>query len=292
MGSARRDTIRLTAVGLCVALCGALVGCNGTTVSPPAGGANSSKAKKARDEAEALAVNGAAGGASAQAKAEPGSAVRRGGGTFNVGLADTPRIAAKGSTPRGPQAPAVAAPAATPKAAPVAEGPATPRSAPRSGWVIRERVVSSIPYGNETDAEEDVVALARDLVERKLGELDPPVRHKPSLSEVRAEFLRKESRQVRPPDATEKEAFAPYVRTDNLVYVEYDVEVTADQVRELRAQDRVTAGVRVVGALFAIALGGFLFLRADEWTKGYLTRWLALAAVAIAGGGAAALLFV
>ena len=35
-----------------------------------------------------------------------------------------------------------------------------------------------------------------------------------------------------------------------------------------------------------------LFLRADEWTRGYLTTWLALAAAVLAGGAAAALVFV
>jgi hypothetical protein len=130
-------------------------------------------------------------------------------------------------------------------------------------------------------------------VKEKLAALDPPVRYEPSPGEVRAEFLRADSRQVRPLSAAEKEAFAPYEsRTDSMVYVEYDVEVTADQVRELRAQDRVSAALRVVGALFAVALGGFLFLRADEWTRGHLTRWLALGAVTAAGGAAAALLFV
>jgi hypothetical protein len=44
--------------------------------------------------------------------------------------------------------------------------------------------------------------------------------------------------------------------------------------------------------LAAVALAGFLFLRADEWTKGYLTSWLAIAAVVLAGGAAAAFLFV
>ena len=74
---------------------------------------------------------------------------------------------------------------------------------------------------------------------------------------------------------------------DRRVDVEYDVEVTADQVRHLRTRDRLGDTLRVFGGLSVIALAGFLFLRADEWTKGYLTRWLAMAAVLLAGGTAA-----
>ena len=90
----------------------------------------------------------------------------------------------------------------------------------------------------------------------------------------------------------EKEMFAKYEIKGNPVYVEYDVEVTADQVRELRTRDRVGSSLRIFGAIAAVALAGFLFLRLDEWTKGYLTRWLAIAAVLLAGGTAAALYFV
>ena len=152
--------------------------------------------------------------------------------------------------------------------------------------------MSTLPYPTEAEAEEDALTQARELVEQKLAALDPPVRHKISINEVKAEFVRKDSRTVRPPDAEEKEAFAVYGVSGNLVYVEYDVEVTSDQVRELRAQERVAAGLRVMGILVAVVLAAFLFLRADEWTRGYLTSWLALGAVALAGGAAAALIWI
>ena len=100
------------------------------------------------------------------------------------------------------------------------------------------------------------------------------------------------TRTVRAPTAEERETFDRYGVTGNRVYVEYDVEVTADQVRELRSQERSRSALRVIGVLAAVALAGFLFLRADEWTKGYLTSWLAIAAVVLAGGAAAAFLFV
>ncbi|MBM3980877.1 MAG: hypothetical protein FJ304_11440 [Planctomycetes bacterium] len=267
-----------------VALCAALFGC-GTkpTPQPHGGGSTNSKAEKARKDAEQLALSGVGGGATAHAKAEPSVAVRRDTG-FNVALRPNPPGGAVKGT-----APAVTAPPVAPAPAPVAKGPT---SVPRPGWLVHEHIVSTIPYATEAEADEDAVAQARELVEKKLSELDPPLKHKPSLAEVRTEFVRKDSRRVRHPDAAEKEAFAQYGVTGNLVYVEYDVEVTAEQVRELRAQGRVSAGLRVMGALVAVALAGFLFLRADEWTKGYLTSWLALGAIALAAGAAAAVILV
>lgn len=269
MRTTARTLVGLTAVGLCVAL----VGCNRKPAPPaPGGGSTSSKAEKARKDAEQLALGGVTGGATAHAKADPTSSVRHDTGAKVVIDSGRPGTAMKGT-------------AAIAKAS-------APTTAPRPGWIVRERVKSTIPYATEAEAEEDALTLAREVVERKLAALDPPVRYKPSLGAVKNEFVRKDSRAVRQPDAAERDAFAQYGVTGNLVYIEYDVEITADQVRELRAQERVSAGLRVTGLLFAVALAGFLFLRADEWTKGYLTSWLALGAVALAGGAAAAFILV
>ena len=49
-------------------------------------------------------------------------------------------------------------------------------------------------------------------------------------------------------------------------------------VRELRTRDRIVSALRVFGVVTAVALAGFLFLRLDEWSKGYLTSWLAFIA--------------
>lgn len=264
MRSSRRNSPRfalLAAVGLCVAL----AGCSSKPSIPATGGSSSSKADKARKDAEALALSAVSGGAEAQAAAVPES--RGKGVVFTRGPGSTTSRAIDATLPKSP-----------------------PR--PGTPTVVRERIKSTIPYATEAEAEDDALAQAAELVEQKLRSLDPPVRHRPSVGEVKAEFVRKESRTVRPPDADEKETFARYGINSNLVYVEYDVEVTAEQVRELRSQDRVSAGIRVLGMLVAVALAGFLFLRADEWTKGYLTRWLAIAAVVLAGAAAAALVFV
>ena len=56
------------------------------------------------------------------------------------------------------------------------------------------------------------------------------------------------------------------------------MEVSDNQLRHLRMLDRVTDALRVTGGLLIVFVAGFLFLRADEWTRGYLTSWLGLLA--------------
>lgn len=287
MKSTARNILRLSVVGLCFAL-GACA-----RSGPVPGGATGSKAEKARKEAEALALSGVNGGATSQAKAMPDLAVKRGVSLFGVVTYEDGQIHRGGPKPAPPKS-GIPTPPPTPPE-PVVKGPPAPisRAHPGGGALaVRERAVSILPHATEAEAEEDALTAARDLIEKKLGELDPPVRHKVSVNEVRTEFLRKDSRTVRKPEAEETELLPKISDSDNWVYVEYDVEVTAEQVRELRAQERVGAGVRLVGVFMAIALTGFLFLRADEWTRGYLTSWLALGAAILAGGAAAAVLFI
>ncbi len=285
--------LRVCLVGLACGL-GLAVGCSSQPAAPRGGGSSSSKADKARKDAEALAVSAVTAGAEALPEA-----VRHDRGDLLTGV----RIAPEGNAPNAPTPPA---PAGAPPSAPAVNTPApptapatpvvsaAPKSAPRPGpaTVIRARVASSMPFTTDTEADADALTQVCDLIEKELGKLDPPVRYRPSVGEARTEFIRKDSRTVRPLDKEKRELFAREGVTGNLVYVEYEVEVTADQVRELRSQERAGGALRIVGMLAAVALAGFLFLRADEWTKGYLTSWLALGAVALAGGAAAALIFV
>ncbi|HEY3789618.1 MAG TPA: hypothetical protein VGL71_12230, partial [Urbifossiella sp.] len=140
----------------------------------------------------------------------------------------------------------------------------------------------------ETRALED----AQKLIEKRLRELDPPIEYLPPIPVVRNEYVRRDSRLVRLPNDSEKNAIAQAGYASDRKYVEYTVEVTADQVRELRTRNRVADGFRGLGMLTAISLAGFLFLRLDEWSKGYLTSWLALAAAGLGGGIIAAMLLV
>src|SRR5207237_10596346 len=111
-------------------------------------------------------------------------------------------------------------------------------------------------------------------------------------AEVKSHDRRKDTRNVRLLSAEQEEEYAKAGLRTDLMFVEYEVAVSAEQVRELRTQDRVLLGLKVFAGVAAAALAGFLFLRIDEWTKGYLTSWLAVAAVALAGGAAATLALV
>jgi hypothetical protein len=108
----------------------------------------------------------------------------------------------------------------------------------------------------------------------------------------KSEFIRKDSRLTRQLTEEEKEEYARNGFTDKRYYLEYYVEITADQLRELRTRDRITLAFRVLAGFTFVSLSCFLFLRADEWTKGYLTRWLAAGAVALVGGATVALFLV
>jgi hypothetical protein len=247
------------------------------------GGARGSKPEAARKQAESLAMSGVQGAAEQATVFIAANAPERDRDPTRT----APSLTLAPSTPATPDLP-------------------EPKALPRPGAppIIRERIVSAVPAANEADAEKEAILAAQDYLERQFAELDPPVRYRPSPNEVEKEFLRRDSRTVRYlRDATgpRAEAMRKSLREglglspdeiNRRVDIEYDVEVTADQVRHLRSRDRISDSLRVLGAVTALALAGFLFLRADEWTKGYLTRWLAMGAVLFASGAAAALYFV
>ena len=158
--------------------------------------------------------------------------------------------------------------------------------------MISERIVTEIPYPTEAEADARAIEEAQKLIEKRLKELDPPVEYLPPISVVRNEYIRKESRLVRLPPESEKNAIISAGYVESRRYVDYTVEVTGEQIRELRTRNRVTDGLRALGAMAVVSLAGFFFLRLDEWSKGYLTSWLALAAAALGGGIVAALVFV
>lgn len=288
----------------------ALVVAGGCTRVPAPGGATGTKSEKARKQAEELALNVVNGAALAQARAIPGLAQNGQAGKLRITTSTggshitviTPESAPPkasvpaSSAPVAPSRPSVTAPSppAPPPQMSAVKDPIAPKSSPRPGSpaIIKERVVSSIPYANEGEAVDDALSIAQDVIGKRLAELDPPVKYRPSLNEVKNEFARKDSRVIRPPSTAEREEYIKNGVNGNLVYAEYDIEVTADQIRELRTRDRITITLRIFSGLMFIAIAGFLFLRADEWTKGYLTRWLACIAVVLVGGAAAALYFV
>jgi hypothetical protein len=270
---------------------------------PPAGGAQGSKADRARKQAEGLALNVVNGAAKSQAKAIPSLTRKEKGGAGGIFTAITPQDISQiksGTSPQVPTAPAKPEPASAPvfPSSPPQIGaaidPLEPKSPPRPGSpaVIRERISSSAPYQSEAEAEADVLNVAQYTIERSMAELDPPVNYRPSINEIKSEFIRKDSRTTRQPNEKQMEDYAKNGISSKWYSVEYDIEVTADQIRELRTKDRITNAFRVIAGLTFLALSCFLFLRTDEWTKGYLTRWLACGVAALVVGAGIALFLV
>jgi hypothetical protein len=300
----RRSTYRVLALAGVVAVAACAGGCRDRGPAP--GGATNRKAREARQQAEQMAVDGVK-GAAAELFANHPDLDRR---TTAQKVADYVTSAASAVLP-GKAAPATAKVNATPAAPPPAPpaAPARPDESsavvvasarppapaadpkPSGNVVIREKVSSNLARPDPAAADDDALEQAAARIEQRLRELDPPVLYRPSAGVVRNEYVRRGSRAVVDPSDAEKKLLGQEGKGD-WKYVEYTVEVTADQVRELRARARVGSALRVLGVVAGVALAGFLFLRLDEWTKGYLTSWLAFAAVALAGGVAAALVLV
>ena len=199
---------RLSLILLIVVL-GLAVGCR--RINPP-GGASGSRAEAARKKAESPAIAAVDGAAEAEARSNPAFA-HGGSGLFSRAIAIVPQGAASqpisnASTPPERKTIIESPP---PTASIVIE--LQPKVPPRAGPspIIHARVSSFVPAANESEADEEAINAARDLVEKKLAELDPPVKYRPSANEVKNEFLRRDSRSV----TTLKEATGPRRRGDS-----------------------------------------------------------------------------
>jgi hypothetical protein len=280
---AREPMFRWLLITLIVSVGGA--GC-ARSVPPNAAGA---KIEQARKQAETLAANVVGGMANAQAKLQaklPAGLRLPNINDYNM-IAKLIAAGASGATVEVAVRP-------TPSPQPPIPPAKTTRPTLRADFppVIKEHVASSLPYTTAAEAEEDALVVAQDTIERRLAELDPPVKYRPSVNELKDEFLLQNSRTVRAPNPEQLAELEAHGLSTNRVYVEYDIEVSARKVRELRTLDRLGDGLRVLGGLTAIALVGFLFLRLDELTRGNLTRWLAIGAALLVGAAAAALYYV
>lgn len=257
-------SVRARLAGVCVAA--ALVASAGCSDGPP-GGARNSRAEVARAEAEKLAMNAVKESGKVAGRVDPKAVPP-------AGLARRVEEAAKTVPVVHQDALAAAAPAPPPPPAARPQPAVANRSAPAEPAVIRERVASRIPFPTEAEAEEDAITRAREVLHEKLNALSPPITRTPSASAVRAQHVVKDSRKVRSPGEDERELLTRSGLGADRVYVEFEVKVTEAQVRELRSQDRVVSALRVTGLFTAVALALFLFLRLDEWSRGYLTSWL------------------
>jgi hypothetical protein len=151
-------------------------------------------------------------------------------------------------------------------------------------------VKSDSPHKTKEDALRDALQVAQLELMKEFQKLDPPVHAKPSLASIRGEYLRKDGvHEVAASDAQKAEWKQSGVEPDRM-WVRLDIEVSEDQVQRLRAGERVSTAFQGGAVLFAVLLAAYGFLRLDAWTKGYLTSWLAIAAVALVAIAALAVL--
>lgn len=164
-----------------------------------------------------------------------------------------------------------------------------PSGKPKPAIRIRSR--SENVYPSKEKALADALVGARIKLAEQLANLDPPIHTRPTIDQIRAEYLRPESVTEIPASADLKKDLAANNLDPNSVFVEVEVEVTDDQVRQLRSVGRLEKTGVVAAGAFVLALGLFGFLRLDAWTKGYLTTVIGIG-VAAAVAGAMALLIV
>lgn len=157
-----------------------------------------------------------------------------------------------------------------------AKAPARPQPA-----IKLTKVRSDKPHPSPDLAKADALLMAQVDLVKALQRLDPPVNARPSLAAIRREYVRKDSEEVIPVSDQVKAELVANGLDPNRVWVAFDVELSEQQVQALRAGERVNAGFQAGGVLFAVLLAVYGFLRLDAWSKGYLTSWLAIGAVAL-----------
>ncbi len=94
-----------------------------------------------------------------------------------------------------------------------------------------------------------------------------PIRHAPSIEMIRRKLIVQEDTPAIETVSGEKQ-----------YKISITVFLNSSTIRELRAADRVVSTAWWIGSVMGILALIALVLRLDEWTKGYLTRWLVVGA--------------
>lgn len=166
-----------------------------------------------------------------------------------------------------------------------------PRPNARGESAAEKWKVESRPFVKREDAHRDAVDRARERLTEWLRENYPNIRYKPTPEFINQIKLVKSE--------TETKHILDADHDVELIKVEVDVELSADALKKIVQEDR---NLLIEGRLWGLAriVGGLVLLfgavagsiRLDEWTKGYLTWPLRIAALVLGAGGAAVLWFV
>jgi len=127
------------------------------------------------------------------------------------------------------------------------------------------------PKPSRDGAKDDAVRKAKDALIQKLCQLDPPVTTAPSLARIQNEYCPANLVKVEVADDPKWDELKRLNGQSELYVAEVTVELTDDQVRQLRQEERVQNGLIGVGGLAAGALVVCGLLRAGT-AAGRLTR--------------------
>lgn len=151
---------------------------------------------------------------------------------------------------------------------------------------------SDAPHASKEEAVADLIAAAQLRLADQFAKLDPPLDVTPSPNLIRKEYLREDSVKRVDPSPEDVAAWRQADLDPNRFWVTADVEVTEEQVRQLRGDRRLAAAGPAFLLPLLLSAGLYGFLRLDAWTKGHLTGWLVagVGGLVIAAATVAALL--
>ena len=144
---------------------------------------------------------------------------------------------------------------------------------PSEVQILGARSVKPYRQDNLAEAERDAVVEAQKALTEKLGGLVIPIE---AISVTRKDF-------EQPSEEVIKLWQEKGIETDR-GWMNVNARVTSEAVREARAKSRIITVGLFGGGAFLLVLLGYLFLRIDNATKGYLTWVLGGAVVAILAG--------
>lgn len=152
--------------------------------------------------------------------------------------------------------------------------------------IIRSWTVSAMGETAE-DAEQAALEKAQDEVILYLRQQNPPVEWTPSLDYIRARLVKE--RNEEPIDKPIELAGMVHKVRLNLEMDNQTASEILNQDRQLHVTQRMTMLAKVLGGILAVLIVLASYLRLEEWSKGYYTRWLRVAAIGCLGAAGAAL---
>jgi hypothetical protein len=148
---------------------------------------------------------------------------------------------------------------------------------PRDALVLT-KIRSESPHSTRERALNDALLVAQKQLVEQLRTGDSAVSVIPPIWVIRDQYVRPESVVEIHPTQAIQEDWAAANLDPGRVWVEFDLVVSPEQMRMLRAGQRRLYTGMWFGLVFVALVAGYGFLRLDAMTKGYLTTVLGIAA--------------